>query len=216
MKKNLLYLAIGLGLIVAFSFLIQRSCHVSDRLSVAKGQYQAYQETARKEKQALEAEVKLKESEIQGYKDRIGRLELARTENEVTIIEGDKEIEGLENNLAVLAEKRTQYKDEIIEEQRKLILTVKIQLGREREDKATVIEQCDLWKAAYEKEHEISQGLKAQLDREESLRKVSEALNVQYEKRIQGIQFKSNIKTVVIAGLAACGGYLIKEGSSAK
>lgn len=211
MKKSLLYLAIGLGLILAFSFLIQRSCHVSDRLSVLKGQHQAYQETARKEKQALEAEVKLKESEIQGYKDRIGRLELARTENEAAIEEGNKEIEALEKLRAGQADK-----DEIITTQDKLILSLKYELKLEREDKDKVIDQRDLWKAAYEKEHEISQGLKAQLDREESLRKVSEALNVQYEKRIQGIQFKSNIKTVVIAGLAACGGYLIKGGSSAK
>ena len=211
MKKSLLYLAIGLGLILAFSFLIQRSCHVSDRLSVLKGQHQAYQETARKEKQALEAEVKLKESEIQGYKDRIGRLELARTENEAAIEEGNKEIEALEKLRAGQTDK-----DEIITTQDKLILSLKYELKLEREDKDKVIDQRDLWKAAYEKEHKISQGFKAQLDREESLRKVSEALNVQYEKRIQGIQFKSNIKTVVIAGLAAYGGYLIKGGASAK
>jgi len=215
MKSKVKYLLIGAGAILVLFFLFQRSCHVSDRLSVLKGQYQAYQEAARKEKQELEAEVKLKEAEIQGYKERVEGLELERKPGEIAA--RDKEIEELEKNLAVLAEKRSQYKDEIVEGQRKLILSLKVQLGAEREDKAKVIEQRDLWKAAYEKEHEISLSLKAQLDREESLRKVSEALNSQYEKRVQGIQFKSNIKTVLIAGLAGYGGYcLIKGGNHAK
>lgn len=211
MKNKVKYLVIGAVVVLGFIFLIQRSCHVSDRLSVLKGQHQAYKETARQEKQKLEAEVAQKEGEIQGYKERIGRLELERAEGQRAIDAGNREIEALEKLRAGQTDK-----DEIIATQDKLIFTLKYELNLEREDKAKVIEQRDLWKAAYEKEHEISLSLKAQLDREEKLRQVSEALNAQYEKRIQGIQFKSNIKTVLIAGLAAYGGYrLIKGGGNA-
>jgi hypothetical protein len=202
MKKNLCYLAIGLGIILIFSFLIQRSCRVSDRLSELKGQYQAYQEAARKEKEALEAEVKLKEAEIRRHIKRVGEVEADRVAGLEKIEAGNEEIESLEKKLAGLTDK-----DEIIQTQGKLILTLKYELQLEREDKAKVLEQRDLWKTSYEREHELRLSFEAQLSREEGLRKTVEAMNAQYEKRIQGLQFGSNIKTLLITGLSIYGGY---------
>jgi len=200
--KDLKYILVIMGLTVLTMFLFMDRCNDGAKIQRLQGLHDGLEETARKEKEALEAEVKLKEAEIRRHIKRVGEIEADRVAGLEKIEAGDEKIETLEKKLAGLTDK-----DEIIQTQGKLVLTLKYELQLEREDKAKVLEQRDLWKTNYEREHELRLSFEAQLSREEGLRKTAEAMNAQYEKRIQGLQFGSNIKTLLITGLSIYGGY---------
>jgi len=150
------------------------------------------------------------EAEISELKDKIFDLEENRKKLQKIDSEKAERIKELETERETITDT-----DKIIQNQDLQISAWKERFWNEKEDKENVIKERDFWariafkeQAKFQAEQKISQSLRERLEREKALRILAENLNKQNEKRFNRLSFGSTVKTVLIVGCIAAGGYV--------
>lgn len=202
--KDLKYILVIIGLAVLATFLFIDRCSDGSKYYRLQGLYEGAKEEVEKEKKEAEKIVAASEEKIVELKKEI-------ISNFEVIDRSQKEakIKNLELSELVRIRETLTDKDLIIANQDKQIQAWVEKFTLEREEKVAIREQRDNWKATYYLQVDITEQIKKQLLREESLRKIGEESLAAANKTIGRLKVGSTVKTVLIGGLAGYVAYKV-------
>jgi uncharacterized protein (DUF3084 family) len=198
------------GLILVL-FIIERSCSSPDaKYYELKGQFEGYKTKIEKEKQEWQTTRKTMEAE---------NVRLIAEADKWKEVSGDKvqKIAELDSKLKNLKKEydsiTAENKDAKISNLKDQVFTLTQKYNKAAEGWKAEEQRALNLELIITKKDKIISVIEEQLKNEESLRKLAEDLNKQNEKRFSRLQFGSTVKTILIVGVVAAGGYvLLKEG----
>jgi chromosome segregation ATPase len=183
-----------------FIFLEVRSCannKQNEYTSELKGQYEAYKEKSREEKEKLKAEIQEGVARILDYQKEIIAIREERDTIAAENLAKDVKIEELEYNFSLLS---IDDRDEKIENLKQQVGAWKDKFTLARQEVETWKAESKRWQLSYEEQVQITESFKRQLRNSEALLDLCEKRIVVADKEINRIKTENRIGKVLFAG----------------